>query len=207
MLVGILILCAALTYLASLTATARRQANAVQALKHMGATVTYDFHFYYHDGPSINRSRKPSDWVWARKLLGDDFFSNVYRVEFVQQRWWPSKSGLVHGFGPVPTATPISREADKYIHLLQELPNLQSLDLSNSAVSDNSGPALARLQCLKCLSLNETAISDRSIPVLAKLRNLKDLVLANTAITRQGFEKLRTLLPNCEIYWRPRAPR
>jgi hypothetical protein len=204
MLSGVVILCTMLTYLASLAADARRQANSVRILQRLGATVTYDFHLYENDGPTINRARKPADWIWARKLLGNDCFSNVYRVDFIQQRWWQGPSGLSMGFEPVPTATMISRAADKYIHLLRDLPNLQSLDLSCSTVSDTSGPELARLRSLQALLLNDTVISDKTIPHLAKLPLLKLLAMENTLVTREGRDRLRESLPRCEIYWRQR---
>jgi hypothetical protein len=80
--VGVLIVCIGCAHLSLLVTRAREQANAVQRMQQLGATIFYDFQHYYDRGWCISRSRKPTDWTWAPKLFGNDLFSSVYRVEF-----------------------------------------------------------------------------------------------------------------------------
>jgi hypothetical protein len=180
LLAGVILVSVGLATLSLLTVRARQQAAAVADMQRLGATIYYDFHHYYDRGGTLDRWRKPTDWKWARKLLGNDYFSNVYMVEFVEYRDVNSNGkGITTFLGPVPVPTDISRNADRFVRLLEFLPDLRHLDLQYSEVSD------------------------RAIPSLATLKTLEVLWLANTKITRQGAERLGKLLPNCKIQWWP----
>ena len=164
------------------SASARRQAAAVTQLRLLGATIYYDFNHYYERGATLNQWRQPTDWVWARKFLGNDLFSEVYHVEFIEYRDVNnhSSNGPSTFLGPVPTSTAASSDADKYVHLLSAMPNLHDLDLSYSEVSD------------------------ASLPILESLRSLEMMDLDETNITEAGADRLGKSLPNCKIYWTPK---
>jgi hypothetical protein len=183
LLIGVIVLSIALGGFSLIAFKARRQADAVKTMQRLGATIYYDFHHYYDPDSTINRWRKPTDWMWARIVLGNDFFSNVYLVEFIEYRDTHLRiNGRFTSFmGPIPTPTELSRNADKYVHLLESLPNLSRLDLNHSEVSD------------------------AAIPALAKLDSLKALWVDDTNITAQGAARLGKLLPGCTIRWRPKS--
>jgi hypothetical protein len=164
-----------------LAAKAHKQANAVRQLQALGATVYYDYQHYYDSGWMINKWEKPHDWIWARKTLGDDLFNSVYLVEFIEHRTFAPPTGTLNTLGSVPTVTTISHAADQYIQLVHSLPNLQELDLSFSRVSDASIDNLGRMHTLTTLRLDDSMV------------------------TQEGIERLRRMLPNCDITWRHRV--
>ncbi|NOZ41237.1 MAG: hypothetical protein GXP24_13575 [Planctomycetes bacterium] len=161
-------------------AQSRKQARAVGKIQHLGGTVYYDFqHYYDKNGEgSLNEARPPDDWMLARKLFGNDPFSNVYHVQFVEQTLIPQVPGRTHYLGLKDMPTELSRDADNYISLLSALPELHTLDLSSSNVSD------------------------KSIPTLGELKTLKWLFLKETSMSPDGIKQLQEMLPECEVYWR-----
>lgn len=70
--------------------------------------------------------------------------------------------------------------------LLQKLPQLNSLSLARSSVTDDDLKHLARCQNLKRLWLNGTKVSDAGLVHVAKLGNLEDLYLEGTLVTKTG---------------------
>ena len=70
-------------------------------------------------------------------------------------------------------------------------PTIQKLDMSGSAVSDETIPFLSNFTWLISLNLENTAISDASLPYLRSVANLK---IANTRITFEGLRDAS--LPN-----------
>ncbi len=84
--------------------------------------------------------------------------------------------------------------------LAEKMPNLQSLNLNMSKVSDASIPLLARLP-LTALHMQGTNLTDVSVPSLSGLHTLVLLNLQGTGITEEGMLRLREALPNCEIAW------
>lgn len=160
-------------------ADARRQARAVERLQELGGTVYYDFHHYVDDdlGGVLSGSRKPQTWRWARRWVGDDYFNRVYYVRFVEETPIPQQPGFMHFLGPVATPTPLSREADRHVALLHNLPDLHTLDLAS------------------------TTVSEESIPELAKLTSLQLLWLP-TDFPAEGLERLQELLPGCDVHRR-----
>jgi hypothetical protein len=182
LLLVVIVFSVALASFSVTTARARRQAAAVSKLRSLGATVFYDFHHYYDHGGCVGLDRKPGNWIWARKMLGNDLFSDVYMVEFIEYRDINDHiSGRVTTFfGPVETPTTVSQDADKYTPLLESLPNLRHLDLGFSQVSD------------------------ASIPALEKLHWVEYMRLSHTNISQAGAERLGKSLPNCKIYWQPK---
>lgn len=179
LLAAVLVFSLGLTALSLVTARARQQARAVQQLEAAGATIYYDFHHFEDPtrGGSLSGSREPDNWIWLRVILGHDFFSTVYQVQFTDLHWFTDPR---HTFGPATVQTTASRKADHYISLLAPIEGMDYLDLESCNVTDAAIPALANLQTLKHLRLNDTYVS------------------------REGFEELQRQMPNCDIYWRPK---
>ncbi len=180
LLLLLLVACMALGWFSIRLAKAREQAVAVAKLRHLGATVYYDFHHYYDENGDgcLNESRRPTDWKVARKLLSDDFFNNVYYVRFIKHEHFPQSGPIIHYLGPRHVRTPISRDANSYIFILESLPHLHTLDLSHSNAAGQAIPKLTKLSCLKRLALGDSLMSE------------------------EGAERLRDALPDCHISWR-----
>ena len=68
-----LLACIGMSYLGIKMQRARRQKEAVEEIKQLGLTVSYDYHV-------LSGVRAPSSPKWLRNLLGDDFFTNVVSV-------------------------------------------------------------------------------------------------------------------------------
>ena len=115
-----------------------------------------------------------------------------------------------------------SHIGDEGLVYIQELRNLEWLDIGDTRVSDNgllnlrpleflrslvllndriTDEGLVHLQCLtnlRSLDLMNTLITDRSVEVLSAM-SLKDLRISNTLLTKDGYDRLRSALPDCRI--------
>ena len=60
---------------------------------------------------------------------------------------------------------------------------------------------LAEIRGLKQLSLRNMGIGDRSVETLGRMTSLKSLEVWDRTITRQGRERLKTLLPDCGVLY------
>lgn len=84
---------------------------------------------------------------------------------------------------------------------LRSLPRLEWLILEDSDIGDESARALASLGNLTFLYLRKTHLSDASVSYLANLTRLKELHIQDCDITPHGCERLRILLPQCEMFY------
>lgn len=73
------------------------------------------------------------------------------------------------------------------------LGKLVSIDLSATAISDQSVALLSSAQNLETIRLTETAITDVSLETLVMLKNLESINLSGTKVTDAGVKKLATL--------------
>lgn len=80
------------------------------------------------------------------------------------------------------------------------IPNMVSMDLSSTAITDNSVKLLATAEDLRMIRLSETKISDASLDTLAKLKNLESINLYGTRVTDAGVEKLKSLTQLKRLY-------
>jgi|GEM_PF-2034355 len=170
----------------------RRERNAVKA-------VTAKFGQTHYDYELENRSEADGP-AWLRRLLGDDFFSDVHAVTL---------RGGSHD--------------DCDLAFLQELPELRQLDLQDTTITDAglehlsglselvrlnlkgtfvSDAGLRRvkgLSRLEHLDLSGTKVGDAALSSLKDLTQLAELELADTAVTDAGAEQLREALPHLRL--------
>ncbi len=111
----------------------------------------------------------PDALPWLRKLLGNDFFDNVTSAAF-------------------PAAA-----ADGDLACLENLPKVDTLDVSGTGVSNAGLASLEGLRQLVFLKLDQTKISDAGLEHLKGLSNLQELSLENTRITDDGLAYLAKL--------------
>ena len=52
---------------------------------------------------------------------------------------------------------------------------------------------------LESLNLSQTAVTDAAVDALAKLASLKQLTISQTHLSDQGAERLRKALPRCAV--------
>jgi len=65
-------------------------------------------------------------------------------------------------------------------------------------VTDAGVEHLSHLPQLTTLSLARTAVSDESVFALSRLRRLERLDLTDTSVSKDAVSRLRTLLPRCK---------
>ncbi len=88
---------------------------------------------------------------------------------------------------------------DQAFKVLGTMPNITTL-----YVGDNNkitGEELAQLRSLATLDLTRTAVSDQTLPQLYGLKSLFFLKLKGTKVTAVGIAALQKALPNCTIEW------
>jgi hypothetical protein len=89
---------------------------------------------------------------------------------------------------------------DESLPSLDDLPYLQSLDLSGTNVTDGGLPALQPHIGLMELQLNGTAITDAAIPIIAEyFPNLRTAGLRDTNVSADALNSLAERLPHCKI--------
>ena len=94
------------------------------------------------------------------------------------------------------TATKIT---DRSVATLASAENLRMIRLAETEISDASIDSLVKLGTLESVNLYGTKISDAAALKLAELPNLKRLYLWQTSVTPETITGLKAKLPNCEI--------
>jgi hypothetical protein len=120
---------------------------------------------------------KPSGPIWLRNLLGDDLFSHVETVDL--------------------TGTKIT---DAGLENLKSLSQLQSLVLWATKVTDSGLESVKGSSHLKQLILMGTDITDNGLESIRDLGQLERLELSGTHVTAEGIMRLKSALPNCNIF-------
>jgi Leucine-rich repeat (LRR) protein len=78
--------------------------------------------------------------------------------------------------------------------------NLEGLDLMMGGNFTDAGlEHLTNLHNLETLFLGGTQVSDASVQYLTQLTSLQSLTVEFTRITPEGFRKLQSALPDCEV--------
>jgi Leucine-rich repeat (LRR) protein len=101
--------------------------------------------------------------AWFERLLGRDFLTNVVRAEIA---------------------------SDSVAEYAKELPQLTSLTLTGSKVTDGALKCLKELPQLRGLALWRTRVTDVGLEQLAPLRQLHGLDLQDNDITDAGLARL-----------------
>jgi hypothetical protein len=176
----------------------RRQREAVAAIKKVGGCIQYD---YQSDekGNWIKNSVLPGP-IWARRLLGDDFFINVIGVNLCHTRITDAVMEHVEGLGKIQELDLGStRITDAGMEHLKRSTQLQYLILADCKITDAGLRHLKGLIQLKWLSLDDTKVTDSGLEHLQGLTQLQELDLYGTQVTNEGVRRLQQALPNCEI--------
>jgi hypothetical protein len=165
LLVFVLLVSVGMSWLGVKMEKARKQKEAVEAIREAGGWVTYD---YESDDPFA----EPPMLDWTRALLGDDFFFDVVGVSAYLRSWL---------FG------------DEEAAYLRALTNLTYLDLSGTEITDSGLESLRALTALEYLSLRDNDITDGGLGNLKGMTSLGELDLSNTQVTDSGLEHLEEL--------------
>lgn len=89
-------------------------------------------------------------------------------------------------------------DSDDLVHL-EKLDKLHTLVLTGTKITDRGLECIADMTNMVDLRLNRTRVTDACLEHVYGLKNLRELNIENTKITRDGYERLRSKLPNCDI--------
>ncbi len=201
----VLIVALSFGWLAAERKKARQQKELVDQIGNQigKRSVGYD---WQHDAKgSASPNAKPPEPIPVRKLVGDDFFSDVDRLtlggnpfgnelDIDPQETTDSSLERIKGFSQLKElnleATPVT---DRGLEHLQGLKQLRRLILDDTQISDAGLAQLAGLGEIQVLSLNRTRITDAGVVHLARLKRLQVLSLNYTGITGTGLAHLAEL--------------
>ena len=153
-----------------------RQKRAVDVISGYGASITFD-----------TRHRHPI----LRRLLDWRFTARVYLINL----------GMHPMRGAGVTARPAiadSQLPDIVAHL-QDLPELETLILAGTAITDVGAAHLDELKHVRELDLSWTGVTDACLPFLAEIDALEAVDLTKTKVSAEGLREFRELRPNIRI--------
>ena len=91
--------------------------------------------------------------------------------------------------------------SDESLNILKEAANdITELDLSATAITDDSAFTLGEFANLTSLKLNQTSITDSALPELQKLNQLQVLNLHSTGVTDAGIKNLEPMSSLKKVY-------
>ncbi len=155
-----------------------RQRRAVAAINAARAKLSYD---YERDNAlNIIPNASPSAPKWLRSLVGDDYFRRVTLVDF--SFGYHDRQRL--GFPPI---------ADDDLQCLLLLPDVRTLEIGRSEVTDTGLVNLRNLKHLRTLYLYHTKVSGSGLSHLQSLQHLECLDLKGAPVTPAGFQHLGKL--------------
>ncbi|MEX2560040.1 MAG: hypothetical protein WD403_09000 [Pirellulales bacterium] len=146
---------------------ARRQRQAVEAVTALGGKVAYAFEPNLDPRAKPLPIAKPAAPAWLRRALGDDYFSDVTAVFFIN--------------------TDIS---DAEVETIAQLTQLRTLWICEPKVTDAALEKLAGLDQLMVLNLRSTQATSDGLAHLAGLAELRYLNLGETLVEDDGLHHL-----------------
>ena len=133
------------------------------------------------DGPKLTIAF-PLRWEDCVKVT-------VYQISDIGALTHLKDLGLIH-----------TKVTDAGLVNIERLTNLESLSLFNTQVTDNGLVHVEGLTQLRELDLGYTKVTDAGLSHLEGLAQLRSLDLSGTQVTNAGVQKLKKILPRCEIW-------
>ena len=201
--------------------TARRQRDAVAALRKAGGGIIETFNL-----PLTGGMNEPPQWpTWFLDHGGRDYFAtlevlqlsdtqvtdadlehlnNLSSLQMIFLSNTPvTDAGLKH-FKNLTALQDLSLQythvTDTGLEHLKHLSALEGLSLRNTKVADAGLKYLNNLTALRWLDLSSTHITDVGLEHLKGLSALQTLYLVNTKVTDAGVARLKQALPKCRIH-------
>jgi Leucine-rich repeat (LRR) protein len=165
---------------------ARRQRDAVAAIKKLGGVVVWS---------------KPAGPRWLREILGDDFFKDVFYVGAVGSEVTDVGLNYLDGLSRLQELDlSNTRLPDAGLERLTGLSQLQVLCIGGTKITDAGLEHLTGLSQLQVLFVGGTKITDAGLEHLKGLGRLRELGLGGTQVTDAGLEHLRALSQLQRLY-------
>jgi hypothetical protein len=182
---------------------ARRQREAVAAIKKYGGWVHYDWEEMVNGKPA--KGTQPPAPKWLRKLLGDEYFQEIAHVSLV----YDDSTGVRFDIKNVSHADNVlsrlrgmtklktlllekTQATDQGLKHLRQLTSLEELFIWDaSQVSDSGVANLVPLKNLIYIHINNSKMSDAGLGSLAKLPKLESLSVQGNNFSDAGLASLK----------------
>ena len=164
---------------------AERQKAAVASILADGGSVIYDYQ--YRNG-TIDPHSEPPGPAWLRRLLGDDYFTNVVWVRVSSDKGLGNISALneLQNLQVVPVSGGRPKVTDAGLKNIAGLYRLTSVFLTDCPISDAGLAELEGLSRLQFLNLGYTQVTDEGLKHLANLSQLRSLNLEHSIRWRRS---------------------
>jgi hypothetical protein len=174
---------------------AREQAQLVSLIESSGGHVLYDYHEVDSKFFVNATSRTPA---WLLDSLGVDFFHDVTHISV-----YKANDELLERVCDLPEIHSLylydSTVTNEEIAQLKKLTSLRELQIDSPNVDDRGLKEVGALSELRILQIVNSPVSDRGLDHLQALPRIKFIGLINTAVTPAGVAELGKALPNCAI--------
>ena len=192
LLVCVLLLAICLVFAGRTSHRAAIQREAVSKVRKTGGSVVYTYDI------SVPQ--------WCVDLVGIDFFATVTSVSYFE--WGVPMPENKRNFLALADLNHL-RELDVFestfpSDILADMTSITRLSVVRHTLTDVDATNIAQLKQLQVLVLCENNLSDAGAFSLAGLPNLTELDVSGNFVTDEAVDRLRTLLPNCEVQnrWR-----
>lgn len=182
------------SWLGYISHRAREQRVIVARIEELGGKVEYDYEW----GPSHRTS--PPGWSWLRRLIGNEYFQDVYDVSLSDTKANDEDMRLIVRLRGIQGLHVDGTEiSDGGVATIAELPRLRFLTLSNTSVTSQGIKELIKSKRLLMLSIGDTPTDDSAIPFLMQVKSLRSLFVRNSRITGAAFFALKNKSPYIDI--------
>ena len=130
---------------------------------------------------------------------------NKSRARAAVERTWNCRGALVN-FAPDRRIVWLGYRADTASEIgdddltqLKEAPNVEYLDLRDTAVTNAGLKKLRHLSQLQGVNLTGTRITDDGLRILEEMRQVRVLDVSRTNVTADGVERFQLKRQDCEI--------
>lgn len=217
--VAMLLVVAAAVWMGTLVNQARRQRQAVAAVKAFGGWVHYDWeflpgavkvpqgdHLWKPPWGTLTKGRTPNAPAWLRRALGDEYFQQIAHVslfvnieagEASAAPW--NKGSAEHVLRTLESQTGVKtlqiggqQATDAGLAFVGRMTGLEELIVFPGREITDAGVAhLTALRNLKSIRINSAQLTDRSLKVLARLPRIETIAVEGTRFTDEGVAYLR----------------
>ncbi len=198
LLIAVTLPCFTMGWFAIRIRQAERQAAAAKTLTAGFVVVGYDYMLDKQDDYSGSDVPPVS---FLRRSLGNDFFSNVVRLEYSAGE--PPECRLtplanVWGLRHLSLRGTKVADADFDTTALR---GLQTLDVAFTDITDAAVSRIATLSQLQALDLTGTEITDASLEHLRTCPMLRYLTLQDTLVSEPAIQRLKLENPSINVVW------
>jgi len=217
LVIGVFVLARGAGWYANRRPAVNLQRKVIQHVLELGG------HFYYdcqriHPNSDEERLADLDNQAVSRhplaNLFGEDWFHDIFYITFAQNDPVPKrgKAAIKNKISDaqlvpilqLPTLEWIALSgtavSDEGVFQIATLPKLQKVWLSRTEVTDRAMISLSRCETLTHLAIEATATSDEGVAYIARLPNLQFLSLGSPYISSDGLSKLSKTISLQELY-------